>query len=224
MTRAICGGALWWAATENPYLTDCLDSTLFAQLAADKRASRFNQTEAWFSEFSTILATLGWQNASFAYRPFALPSIAFTLEEVIDQSLRDHISPRDMAGLLASLTAYDDLPVESRARSVFDDMGSLEYILCPGMCVLGGDGAVVELGVRVEQTPPPLHERIGPEFSCIGADPGISFRREIPVSEVVGKVYTASSKMSLNEDIYSKIRELVIEKLCWRRAALTIPF
>ena len=44
-----------------------LNSTLFAQLAANKKHDRQNETTEWYNYYKYVLETVGWNVQSFEY-------------------------------------------------------------------------------------------------------------------------------------------------------------
>ena len=44
-----------------------LNSTLFAQLAANKKHDRQNETTDWYNYYKYVLETVGWNVQSFEY-------------------------------------------------------------------------------------------------------------------------------------------------------------
>ncbi|WAS96659.1 hypothetical protein [Nannocystis punicea] len=63
--------------------SDVLISTLFAQLAADKKFDRENATYDWYRQYNQVLATLGWDGGSFDPRSWESSNDSFTMDEVI---------------------------------------------------------------------------------------------------------------------------------------------
>jgi hypothetical protein len=62
---------------------DVLNSTLFAQRAADFRHERDEEPDEWYDVYVEVLGTIGWRVDSWQFSRFETSSIDFTVEEVV---------------------------------------------------------------------------------------------------------------------------------------------
>jgi hypothetical protein len=62
---------------------DVLNSTLLAQLAADKANNRESDVMGWYATYSGVLAKLGWVSQGFNWQKYTAQKMSFTMDEAV---------------------------------------------------------------------------------------------------------------------------------------------
>lgn len=66
---------------------DVLNSTLLAQLAANKRYNRFDDTENWYKFYTDVMGQIGWVMQSLAFNQYKSSQASFKISDVVLQLL-----------------------------------------------------------------------------------------------------------------------------------------
>lgn len=61
---------------------DVLDSSLLAQLAANKKYDRENDTDKWYKEYTNVMQMLGWVMQGFKFGRYKSSAASFSLSQV----------------------------------------------------------------------------------------------------------------------------------------------
>lgn len=64
---------------------DVVNSTLLAQLAADKKVDRYKQQMDWYNFYIDVISKLGWQRERPEFNPFHPEGNPFSLEDVLTE-------------------------------------------------------------------------------------------------------------------------------------------
>lgn len=203
-------GALWSFTARTPGLArqDTLDSTLFAQLAADKVAARTREPAAWLESFFTTAGKIGWGAGKTALRPWRAQRDTFSVREVALDVLARHLGPDELALAGASITALGDLEPTARPSALFNAYGRTEHQLNVQIGVASGSAPHLTTVAVVFSTKQEITDVLRPDFS---------------VELLIGDVLTLAQSMTLSDAVYAQVREAVIEKLGPRRTELVAP-
>lgn len=84
-TGYVAGGSLvsFASGVSGQAQSDVLNSTLLAQLAADKKYNRQKETIAWYDYYVTVLGKIGWTLGGFDLHSYNASSMSFTADKVI---------------------------------------------------------------------------------------------------------------------------------------------
>lgn len=66
---------------------DVLNSTLLAQLAANKKYDRYSQTEDWYKFYTDVMSNIGWVMQSFKFDEYKSTQQDFKISQVVLQLL-----------------------------------------------------------------------------------------------------------------------------------------
>lgn len=66
---------------------DVLNSTLLAQLAANKKYDRYSQTEDWYKFYTDVMGNIGWVMQSFKFDEYKSTQQDFKISQVVLQLL-----------------------------------------------------------------------------------------------------------------------------------------
>jgi hypothetical protein len=76
--------------------SDILDSTLLAQLAADKKYDRFRDAGNWYQFFVTVLMNVGWVVEGFEFHKYSSPGQHVNISNVVVDTLKPSLSSSDL--------------------------------------------------------------------------------------------------------------------------------
>lgn len=178
--------------------SDALNSTLLAQLAANKKFDRETQTEDWYKFYHTVLENVGWVVQAFDFTKFNASGSTFTVNAVIADVLEAIATKDDKAVIDSTIKAVKALDDGDGRLVLWDDnstkldKGNFQISSCNE-----SDGVLV---------------------MKIGA---FHFKTDKRVTGVLWFTFSSSSTsmykggqvMTLDLDVYSKVRETIIEKL-----------
>jgi hypothetical protein len=169
---------------------DTSNSFLFAQLAADKKYNRHSATLDWVKTFASTLAIVGWTMTSTGSTTTAKPSPA-DWEKVVTPFFP--AATRELAA--TGMAACQALPADSKAISLWR-----------GSALDKNDGILIAATAWVAGG--------SLNLAIVGIDFG--YQREFS-GFMEWKEYfdlnIQTLNLTLNEDIYSQVRETIIAKL-----------
>jgi hypothetical protein len=185
---------------------DALNSILLAQLAADKQYSRFDQPDSWYEFYANTLSNVTWQviqSHTGHYTPLAG---TFTLEEVILDLLKAHVSDEESNLVKGTLKTIEELPDDDTRVEVY---GAFSHTL-----------HVVDVQVGVLS----LLENLWMAGSVFATEQDVKIvpGQEFIASKVIGEIKTIIFNGALYEDLYAGVRDAVIEKLGRKRTELIL--
>jgi hypothetical protein len=185
---------------------DTLNSILLAQLAADKKWSRFDQPDLWYGFYSDTLSNLAWQVIKSYKNHYTPLASTFKLEEVILDLLREKVSAEELDLVEVTITTLEDLPDDDKRVDVY---GAFSHTL-----------HVVDLQVGVMS----FSENLWMARVVFETEQDVKrlFGQEFFVSKLVGEIDTVIYNAALNEDLYASVRDSVIVKLGRKRTELIL--
>lgn len=187
------------------YREDVLNSILLAQLAADKKFSRFSEVDAWYEFYGNTLSNLAWRASEFTFDVFQPASARFCLKDVIEKEFSKRVDARKLEAVKASIEQYNKVTPDSRASRVFcasTQLTELEVELINAQVgIVWGDA---ELSV------------VGTVFATTQSIAEL-FKEEIDSELLQDKIRLVAYSGTLNETVYGQLRASVIEKLGRKR-------
>jgi hypothetical protein len=102
---------------------DVLNSTLLAQLAANKKYDRENETIEWYHFYTKILENLGWVLQGLQFAKYVSGTGTFTMDKAVLDILKVVATGNQAAAIAATLTALGDAD-NGKALTIFDSGGS----------------------------------------------------------------------------------------------------
>lgn len=178
--------------------SDVLNSTLLAQLAADKKHNRFKETRAWYDFYISTLAQVGWVNPAFAFRKYSPSGGSLVLSDAILEILNTIATGSEMDILKATLNSLKDNPGNEEPLTIFSQQSYPENLGVFQILPVGEDDGEVVMAQAV-----------------------MDFRSEKHVTRFLWftwastsvELFQSAQKAVLNEDLYSQVRQEVINKL-----------
>jgi hypothetical protein len=179
--------------------SDVLNSTLLAQLAANKKFDREQNTLNWYKFYSSVLEQVGWVVPSFQFANLSAAGSRFTVDRAAIVLLRAIASPGEIAVVQASIDALKALQDRDHRVVIFesnshtDTLGNFQIATCG---VSQSDTVVMKIGAFFFSTT----ERVTRVLF-------FSFPRAST------KMQQSRETLTLNEDVYGQVRDAVIKKL-----------
>ena len=178
--------------------SDVLNSTLLAQLAANKKFDREEQTVEWYKFYRNVLENVGWVIQAFDFTKFKASGATFTVDKVVLDLLASIASENEMEVVHETLHAFEALADEDNRLRIFDDQS---HSLDKGnfqIAVASESGGVVAMKMAAFHFTTSQHVTrvLWFGFSSSKTD-----------------LYHGAQQISLNEEIYGQVRSPVVDKL-----------
>lgn len=199
-------GALWSFESSSTIRSDVLESTLLAQLAADKQHSRFMDSEDWYVFYLNTLGSLTWRIPKSQNQQYSPPGDTFTLEEAVLELLRKSVGDGQARLVQSCIQTFSELPPESQRVEIYEEYSRSASIINLQVGVMNPSSKLSAVGIvlRTQRTIDKL------------------FTEEIAVSEVIGSIQSFLYQGTLDRKSYAPLREEVIKKLGPRRRELIL--
>jgi hypothetical protein len=177
---------------------DSLNSTLLAQLAADKKYDPYNDTDNWYKFYRTVLSNIGWVTENFGFTKYGGGGATITMEKVVLE-------------ILGAMASQDQLGVVRKTldalKSLSDQDGRLVLFESSSTNVNKGD---FQIGIAGESN--------GLLVLKIGA---MNFKADqkkkkflfFGYNRASMEVFYSSQNMTLNETVHARVRQAIVEKL-----------
>jgi hypothetical protein len=178
---------------------DVLNSTLLAQLAANKKSPIDTGIEKWYEAFVEVLEKIGWVVQEKELHQFEAKESVFELENVIIDILTASFGAGYISIIKKTLESLKNLTESEDSRiKVFEKNTRSTNKGCFQIALATEEGGVVAM-------------KIGAFFlSSTNKVTRILF---VKFTSDQTKLDYASSGLTLNQEIYAKARQLVIDKL-----------
>jgi len=178
--------------------SDVLNSTLLAQLAASKKFDRYTQTEDWYKFYTDVLANVGWVMPSFVFRKYEPSGDSLVLSDAILQILTAITTGDELEVLKAALSGLRDNQNNEGPLTLFDQESFPETIGTFQLFPVSMDRGDVVMALAAMQFRSDTHVNRFLWFTW---------------KSTSVKLFQSAQKGVLNEDIYSRIRQDIIDKL-----------
>ena len=179
--------------------TDILMSMLFAQLAANKAHNRFTEAENWYHKYTEVLTNLGWLVDQFVFIGKLNEQNRFRMDAAALEVIKAVASLRGLSMLTEGLKALESLESDKKQFAIFDFNTSSEGLgnFQLGIAEVAENGAVsLSMG--------------GFYFKSVDRQKRFLF---FSWSSRKVNFWAAAQSMTLNEELYSKLRETVAGRL-----------
>lgn len=178
---------------------DLLNSKLLAQLAANKVADKLTDSESWYKKYIEVLENVGFAVSEFQFIDSSKSSFTLRVDKALIELVGVILSQNAVVGLKATMDALKALEDKNGKLTLFtqnvtDDKGG-RFQISAGDINENGN-ATVSMGAFFTEK----HDDRG-NFLWI------------TWGELKIKIFAASQQMELDEEIYSPLRQRIIEKL-----------
>jgi hypothetical protein len=179
--------------------SDVKNSTLFAQLASDKAFNRYAVPMDWYKNYVTVLGQIGWNQPGFAFDTYTSGSSTVKLDEAVLGILAAIATGDEIAMVAATMEGLKGLSDDSKQMKVWDANSSNgnngNFQIFPVDKLPNEDVVMVLDGMQFNATT--SHGRF---LWWTWSSTSIQIMR-------------AANKFVLNEDVYSDVRQAIIDKL-----------
>lgn len=180
---------------------DLLNSNLLAQLAADKRFSRFKESADWYKFYGDTLGNLAWQVTSMTFSRYVPPGLQFNPREIVLAEMSKMESLQNVRLVRNTIDATYSLPTDAKPRVVLDRFSCTDHELNLQVCFADGASGV-GIVCLIFATEEFIENPLTQEFDVS------ALRSDIRVAQFSG---------AINERLYPSIRRSVIDKLGTKR-------
>ncbi len=178
---------------------DVLDSTLLAQLAANKKYDRERQTEQWYGYYREVLENLGWVVGGFGFQRYEASGTSVRMDKAALEIIKAAATGNELAILTAALDALDKANPDSDQIVLFDANGSQ------------GEGGNFQLATAQQDTSGNVAMALGAFYFKADEHKGRFLFWSWSTQSI--NFYFSTQRVVLNERIYATVRQAVIDKL-----------
>jgi hypothetical protein len=178
--------------------SDVLNSSLLAQLAANKKFDREKQTREWYDFYRSVFEKLGWVLRGFEFTKYETSGTDFTADKVILDILKAVATGNDLAVVAATMEALNSLAEGSDALKIFETSSHT------------ASAGNFQVSVATEQDDVVAMKIGGFFFQTTQTVTRVLWFRFSTASTLF---YKSSQVGALDEKVYEQVRDAVIEKL-----------
>lgn len=177
---------------------DVLNSTLLAQLAANRKHDRENDTVKWYKFYREVLENVGWVIQDFGFSKFNAGGSEFSVDKVVLDVLAAIATGNEMAIVTETINAVKNLSDGDNRLVLFE---RASHSLKKGnfqISVASESGGVIlmKIGAFYFSTTENVTKVLWFRFSSQTAD-----------------MYKGNQTINLNMDVYDEVRDDIIDKL-----------
>lgn len=178
--------------------SDTLNSTLLAQLAANKQYDRERQPREWYAYYREVLENVGWVVQEWDFTEFQTGGSTVSVYDTVIKVLGAIATGNQLAIVIATMDALNDLPEEDDRVVLFEtESHSQNQGAFQVSSAEDSDGVVVmRISAFHFQTTETVTRLLWLRFSGSST----SF-------------YQGAQTINLNEDVYAIVRRDVLQKL-----------
>jgi hypothetical protein len=178
--------------------SDVLNSTLLAQLAANKKYDRWTKTVDWYKYYVDVLGGVGWVIQEFDFTKFDSQGNSFSVDKVLMELLAAIATQNQLAIALDALKAL---------KALSDDDHRLELFNSASHSTSNGN---FQIGTCSE-----AKDNVAMSVACFSFDAKQIDSKFLWFSYSASdmSLFKASQSVSLDEEIYAGVRKAVVTKL-----------
>ncbi|KAI0706874.1 hypothetical protein C8T65DRAFT_220266 [Cerioporus squamosus] len=177
--------------------SDVLNSTLLAQLAANKQHNRQNDTKAWYDYYKYVLENIGWNVQSFSLAELSDANTYFSVDNLVFELAAAYLTGGELALFGTMIESLKQAKNEA-ATKVFDssakDLNKANFQI--GIASDSGGNALFKIGAYTYSAEQNIDKVL---FFTFGTQK-IQFA-------------AGNQTMVLNDEVYKQVREEVLLKL-----------
>lgn len=177
---------------------DILNSTLIAQLAANKAHDRFDDVVNWYKKYVEVLENVGWVIQAFDFTKYHGSGNTVSMDKVIVQLLEAIASENEVAVTKSTLDALNALD-DGDGKMVLWDSSSSHL-----------EKGNFQIGVASEENDALVFRVAASHFNS--EEQHTRFLWWGYSSSSID-LFTSSQAMTLNEQAYGKVRQKIADKL-----------
>jgi hypothetical protein len=186
------------AGLDSQNKSDVLNSTLLAQLAANKKYDREVQTQDWYKYYQSVLEPLGWVIQAFNFDKYNAAGDSFEMNKAVIEILKAIASEDEAAVSQATIDALGALDSGSHGLVLWNSSSS---------SVTAGNFQIAPCGLSNGSV---VMKNASFYFNTTESTTGFLW---FTYSTSKMSLYKSTNTMTLDGDIYTKVRQAVIDKL-----------
>jgi hypothetical protein len=195
----VAGSTMSFVAGVDPqFQSDILNSTLLAQLAANKKQDRETEARQWYNFYTYVLENIGWVVQQFEFTKFNAGGGSFTCDQAVIDILEAIADGPTSAVVSATLQSMKNLSGKDDRLVLFERES---HSLHQGNFQIS---AAQQDGMAVSMLTAGFEFKSAQDITRL-----LWFSWETSSSEL----YHGAQTMTLNLDVYKKIRDDVVGKL-----------
>ncbi|KAI0326057.1 hypothetical protein GY45DRAFT_1437960 [Cubamyces sp. BRFM 1775] len=200
-SATVNGGATvsYVANLEGQMKADVINSTLLAQLAADKKypGRPMNKMKEWYDSYRDVLAKVGWNLQHFHMTEMGNANSYGSVDKLLLQVAASYLSGNELALFTSMITALKDSK-NSNAVKLFDSKAGYfnDASFQVGVASNSGGNAIFKIGTYQYNSSDKITSVL---FFTFGSSK-VSF-------------FAGNQTMVLNENVYAQVRTMVLKKL-----------
>ncbi len=179
--------------------SDVKNSTLLAQLAADYVYDKFSQPMDWYKKYANILGTIGWNIPAFGFDKYTAGGTTVQMDEAVLGILAAIATGNELAIVKATMDGLKGLSDDSKQMLIWDSKSN------------SGNNGNFQI-FPVDQLP---NNDVVMLIDAMQFNADSSHYRFLWWSWESNSItiMRSAQKFVLNEDVYGKVRQAVIDKL-----------
>ena len=200
-TGYVAGGSLvsFVSGVSGQAQSDVLNSTLLAQLAADKKHDRQKETLPWYDYYVTVLGKIGWVIQGFDFQTYSASSTSFTADKAILEIAAAALTGQEELVVAAVLDGLRENADANKGQlQLFDHQSTSQGQGNFQVSVCNETGGVVSM------------QNMAFVFDTSDSVTNVLFFHFKSDST---KLQSSAQAQTLDEDVYAQVRAAVIEKL-----------
>lgn len=178
---------------------DVLNASLLAQLAANVKYNRFTQPVEWSQQYGTVLMNIAWVVPSFSFRSLRTSAQRFTIDQVVLKLVQSFLTPDQISKLTATMEAMKALETNDRRFRIFERNANRQS---------DGNFQINSVGSSADGT-------LSMKFNAYAFDTNTTVTNVLwfSFSGNSTALKVSQSTFVLNEQIYARLRDKIVEKL-----------
>ncbi len=177
---------------------DVLNSTLLAQLAANKKFDREKNTVNWYAFYRNVLENVGWVVQAFQFEKQDIGGASATVDKFVVDMLVSIAADNEMEAVTLAMKALKNLPAKDNRIVLFDHSthsdsnGNFQIAACSE----NGGQVAMKIGAFYFSSSKNVDRLLWYDFSASHTS-----------------IYKAVQAMTLNQEVFGQVRDAVKTKL-----------
>ncbi|MCD1260468.1 hypothetical protein B5M42_016835 [Paenibacillus athensensis] len=199
-SASVDGGSVvsFVAGVQDQNRQDVLDSTLFAQFAANAQYNRQTQAQQWYTVYLSTLGALAWTVQSFNFQQYQVSSSSFKLDDVVLDIMKAAFTQDEYDVVKSSIDALKKLK---------DDDGRIKLF---GHNAVSSNAGNFQIGAVTESNGAIAMHTLGAYFSSKDSNTDFLF---VHYKGSDTKIFKGVQAMTLNQTLYGNYRSMVQQRL-----------
>lgn len=178
---------------------DVLNSTLLAQLAANKKYDREKATEQWYGFYREVLENLGWVVGNFGFKRFEASGTSVRMDKAALEVIKAIATGNELLVLTSTLDALDKANPDSDQIRLFEGNSS------------SGEDGNFQLATATQDDSGNVSMALGAFYFKADEHRGRFLFWSWSTNSI--NFYFSTQRVVLNEEIYRTVRQAVVAKL-----------